>query len=143
MSRPADHSHSIRSVQLPSGKTIEVVHFPDPTVGQVGCGNEVARPQRAPDLQCCAACGGGLVHPTGWAPVGGNAWELTLRCPDCEHVRTGVFPGPVVARFDDDLDRGVDAMLHDLRRLVHANMEEDVERFCRALHAGAVLPEDF
>lgn len=142
MSRPADHSHSVRSVQLPSGKTIEVVYFPDTIVGPPAA--EVA-PERSRDegnLHHCRACDGGLVHPTDWAAVG-SSWEITLRCPSCEHVRTGVFNGTSVARFDDELDRGVESLIDDLRRLMHANMEEAVERFAVALHADAILPEDF
>ncbi len=138
MSRPADHSHSVRSVQLPSGKTIEVVYFPDTIVPEV----TPEHSQDGGDLHRCCACDGGLVHPTEWAAVG-SSWEITLRCPSCEHVRTGVFAGPAVARFDDELDRGVKSLIDDLRRLMHANMENAVERFAIALHADAVLPEDF
>ncbi len=35
------------------------------------------------------------------------------------------------------------AVLADLKRLSHANMAEDIERFVAALHAGHILPEDF
>jgi hypothetical protein len=34
-------------------------------------------------------------------------------------------------------------MLSDLRRLTHANMAEEIERFAAALHTDLILPEDF
>ena len=40
-------------------------------------------------------------------------------------------------------DRGTEALVRDLRRLAHANMEEEIERFTSALHAGHIQPEDF
>ncbi len=46
-------------------------------------------------------------------------------------------------RFDETLDRGTDALVSDLRRLAHADMQDDIERFVLALNAGHVLPEDF
>ena len=48
-----------------------------------------------------------------------------------------------VDRFDEVLDDGTDALVRDLKRLMRANMEDEVERFSAALHAGAILPEDF
>ena len=31
----------------------------------------------------------------------------------------------------------------DLKQLMHANMEEEIERFIAALYAGAIEPMDF
>jgi hypothetical protein len=49
----------------------------------------------------------------------------------------------VVDRFDEELDRGTEALVRDLKQLTRANMEEECERFIRALSADAILPEDF
>ena len=33
--------------------------------------------------------------------------------------------------------------MRDLKRLMHANMEEEIERFTTALEDDLILPEDF
>jgi hypothetical protein len=145
MSRRADHSHSVRKVVLPSGKTIEIVSFEDELV------DGLTRPAKRPDLadqpdevlHHCGTCASDLVYPLDWREAGARHWEVTLRCPNCEWVGTGVFSTEAVERFDTELDRGTESVITDLRRLIQANMEEDVERFAAALHAGYVLPEDF
>ena len=45
--------------------------------------------------------------------------------------------------FDEELDRGADALARDYKRLMRANMAEEIDRFVGALDAGAILPEDF
>ncbi len=68
---------------------------------------------------------------------------MTIRCPECEAFREGVFSQSAVEAFDEELDAGTDALMADYRHLMRANMAEEVERFASALDVGAVLPEDF
>jgi hypothetical protein len=145
MSKRPDHSHYVRRVVLPSGKTIEVVYFDD-TPGPTQQGNlpapAPARPEPT-DLHVCGSCGSDLVYPVEWDEAGATHWEVSLRCPNCEWSGTGIFEQDVVDRFDEELDRGTESLVRDLRRLIHANMEEDIERFVTALEAGHIVPEDF
>ncbi len=133
-----DHPHTVRRVVLPSGKTIEVVSFE-------AAESPAAPSQETPatDLHVCGDCRCALVYPTDWLEAGDTHWEVDLRCPNCEWTSTDVFPQEVVDRFDEELDRGTAAVERDLRSLTQANMEDEVERFCAALDAGHVLPEDF
>ena len=48
-----------------------------------------------------------------------------------------------VELFDEELDRGADALARDYKRLMRANMADEIDRFVGALDAGAILPEDF
>jgi hypothetical protein len=132
---PTQH---VRRVVLPSGKTIDVVYYEEhaeaPHAGQGAS---------SIDLSACADCGSQLVYPLDWDEAGPRHWEVTLRCPDCHAVHTGVFDQATVDRFDEALDDGTDALVRDLRRLMRANMEDEVERFVAALNADAILPEDF
>ena len=84
-----------------------------------------------------------LVYPVEWEEAGPTHWEVTLRCPNCEWTGTGIFEQDVVERFDEELDRGTEALVGDLKRLMQANMEDEIERFIAALAADADLPEDF
>ena len=125
-------SHRIKRVVLPSGKTIEVIHFGDvPAVPDQG------------ELHRCLECYSELVYPTRWREESEGSWEVTLRCPECEAVRQGVFSQTAVDAFDEELETGANALVADLRRLTHANMTAEGERFFAALAADAILPEDF
>ena len=68
---------------------------------------------------------------------------MLLHCPNCGVFREGTFTQQTVDGFDEELDRGADALARDYKRLIHANMAEEIERFVGALTADAILPEDF
>jgi predicted RNA-binding Zn-ribbon protein involved in translation (DUF1610 family) len=123
--------HSVRRIVLPSGRSIEVVRFHDP---------EHAVHE---GLHVCPECGSELVHPIGWGQISADHWELELYCPNCGLLRDGVFDQHDVAALEEHLDEGVNAILEDLKRLTHANMADEVDRFAAALQADLILPEDF
>jgi hypothetical protein len=140
MSQP--DRHNVRRVVLPSGKTIEVVYFEDAPAETEAAPEAPAAPPARP-INVCEDCGSGLVYPLDWQEADDHHWEMTLRCPECESVETGVYDFRSVESFEEELDRGTEQLVADLRRLSQANMEEDVARFAMALEADAVLPEDF
>lgn len=137
MTPSPDQPHAVRRVVLPSGKTIEVVYFADSEVS----GQTLTSP--GADLHVCPDCKSQLVYPTAWEESGEERWELLLRCPNCEWEAAGIFDRNTVERLDEELDRGTHALLTDLKQLMHANMEEEIERFIAALHADAIHPMDF
>jgi hypothetical protein len=143
MSNRPDHSRYVRRVVLPSGKTIEVVYFDDTAAAKAHRSLPATTQPERSDLHICGSCGSDLVHPVEWDEAGTTLWEVSLRCPNCEWSGTGIFEQDIVDRFDEELDRGTESLVRDLRRLVHANMEEDIDRFVTALHAGHIVPEDF
>jgi hypothetical protein len=144
MSHP-DHNHRVRRVVLPSGKTIEVVYFDDPPVPSepLPPAAHATAAETAEDLHVCTACGSELVYPVDWEEAGAEHWQVCLRCPDCEWSGHGTFSQSAVERFDEQLDRGTEAVVQDLRRLMHANMEDEIERFVSALAADHIVPDDF
>ena len=138
-----DPRHYVRRVVLPSGKTIEVVYFDDQAGSAPVAASAPMRDETVSDLHVCGACDSHLVYPTEWEEAGTTHWEVTLRCPNCEWTGTGIFEQELVERFDEELDRGTEALVRDLKRLAHANMEDEIERFITALEHDHVLPEDF
>jgi hypothetical protein len=138
MNRQPDSTPYVRRVVLPSGKVIEVVYFDDETTA-------ATRPpsQPAEHLHQCGTCDSELVYPVDWEEAGDTHWEVFLRCPNCEWTGTGVFEQDIVERFDEELDRGTEALVRDLKNLMQANMEDEIERFVSALAAGHIVPEDF
>jgi len=143
MSEHADNTPHVRRVVLPSGKTIEVVYFEEHPDLQGTTIEHIERRRADDDLHICASCQGEFVYPLEWEEASSTQWEVTLRCPSCEWIGTGVFDQGIVERFDEELDRGTEALVGDLKRLAAANMEEEIERFVSALEADALLPEDF
>jgi hypothetical protein len=141
MSRQADNRHYVRRVVLPSGKTIEVVYFDEQPLVATDPAADVAEVTQ--DLHICGSCDSHLVFPVEWDEAGATHWEVTLRCPNCEWHGTGVFEQAVVDRLDEELDRGTEALVADLKRLMHANMEDEIERFVAALDGDHILPDDF
>ena len=131
----------VKRVTLPSGKSIEVLYFSEPGSSQ----SAPAQPQPSADhrLHVCGECQSDLVYPTDWQEAGPDQWDVELRCPNCEWRGSGLFHQDVVEHFDDELDRGIDVLLSDYRALVSSNMEDEIDRFAKALDAGAILPADF
>jgi hypothetical protein len=138
-----DPRHYVRRVVLPSGKTIEVVYFEDQETVPVAATPVPAHDESIQDLHVCGSCASSLVYPTEWEEAGATHWEVTLRCPNCEWAGSGIFEQELVERFDEELDRGTEALVRDLKRLAHANMEDEIERFTTALAEDHIVPEDF
>jgi hypothetical protein len=137
MSQFADH-HSVRRVVLPGGKTVEVLSFDEHPVpaGQT-------TPVEVEGLHVCPSCASKLVAPIAWDEAGPAHWHVTLHCPNCDWLGRGVFDEELVERFDEELDRGTEALVRDLQRLMRANMEDEIDRFLTALEADQIWPMDF
>ena len=143
MDSHGDNTHFTKRVTLPSGKTIEVVYFADE--GFLPDPASPVQPHAEPhqDLHVCVECDSGLVYPVQWEEAGPENWSVLLHCPNCDVFREGVFTQDNVELFDEELDRGADALARDYKRLMRANMADEIDRFVGALSAGAILPEDF
>ncbi|MDO8211484.1 hypothetical protein [Conexibacter sp. CPCC 206217] len=138
MSRHADH-RSVRRVVLPSGKTIEILYFAAHPDSIDGPGTS----ETVEGLHVCPACASKLVAPVAWEEAGTSHWDVTLHCPNCDWLGSGVFDEELVERFDEELDRGTEALVRDLQRLMRANMEDEIDRFVAALGADQIWPMDF
>jgi hypothetical protein len=143
MESNGEQTHFTKRVTLPSGKTIEVVYFAEdaPAAGHQMPAHPPAEPVQ--DLHVCVDCDSELVYPVQWEEAGPENWSVLLHCPNCDVFREGVFTQDNVELFDEELDRGADTLARDYKRLMRANMADEIERFTGALAAGAILPEDF
>jgi hypothetical protein len=142
-----EQTHYVKRVLLPSGKTIEVVYFRDsaPVEAALPAPRTPDDPpaERHQELHVCMECASDLVYPVEWEESGDENWSVLLHCPNCDIYREGVFTQQTVEVFDEELDRGADALARDYKRLMRANMAEEIERFVGALDTGAIVPEDF
>jgi hypothetical protein len=147
--------HQLKRIVLPSGKTIEVVYFEhpaaappaDPVLSASPSEALVHKPAPSRDaeraLHVCPDCASDLVYPVQWEEADEAHWHITLRCPNCERNEEGVFGQAQCDGFDDELERGTDALTRDYKRLMTANLAEEIDRFASALGSDAILPEDF
>jgi threonine synthase len=128
-------SKPTKRIVLPSGKTIEVVYF-EHEVERIRTIEEApqARQQDGPlDLHLCPKCEKDRVFPVEWDEHDDEHWEMTLRCPDCEHWQVVIAPQIDCEEFDDKLEDGHDRLVRDYKRLLTANLAEEIERFSTAL----------
>ena len=58
-------------------------------------------------------------------------------------VGTGLLLQREVDHFDEELDRGGQELIEDLRALTRANMEEETDASPGRWRADSILPEDF
>jgi len=146
-----ENQRHVKRIVLPGGKQIEVVYFPElgresdaqdpvlPTEAEL----QALEPEVLDGLHFCPECCSDLVYPVDWSELGRGSWEVSLRCPDCEWHHTGEYAQDVLDSFDEELDRGTEVLMRDLKQLARANMAEQVDRFVAALEADAIQPMDF
>lgn len=97
-----------------------------------------------PGLHDCPACARPFVVPEGTREiVGVDHARVDLRCTNCGWHDTQVRADHELAALDGQLDRSYADLLWTLEVVWTANEEAAIERFGRALEAGAILPEDF
>jgi RNase P subunit RPR2 len=94
-------------------------------------------------MHSCPSCSSVLVQPVNWHEQGDAYWNVELRCPECEWWGRESYSQSEVDTFDEELDRGGQELIEDLRALTRANMEEEADRLAMALASDCILPEDF
>ncbi len=146
MARKRNSDRYPERIVLPSGKTIEVVRPAEAAAPSSGSDGPVVRGRaavRAEDPHLCPDCDCSLVYPVAWMAVPPERWSVDVRCPNCERREIVVLDQDVADRFDEELERGAETLMSDLKRLTLANMADHVDRFVAALGAGAIHPMDF
>ena len=94
-------------------------------------------------MHTCPSCSSTFVQPVRWFEQGEGQWHVDLRCPECEWWGRGAYAQAEVDRFDEELDRGGQELIEDLRCLTRSNMEDEADAFAMALESDSILPEDF
>ena len=98
----------------------------------------------AGDLHVCRGCGLGFVTATQLLDVLADGRRLVeLTCANCRLCVVGAHGHAALEALEDELERGYAQVCAACERLGRENEREEVETFVAALHAGAILPEDF
>jgi len=104
-----------------------------------------ARPRGAAgDLHICRGCGLGFVVPTQILDILDDGRRLVeLTCANCRLCVVGAHDHAALEALEDELEHGYAQVCAACERLARENEREQAEAFVAALHAGAILPEDF
>lgn len=108
-------------------------------------------PETSPDttppaaaLHLCPSCGSGMVQPLAWEPAGDrHTWRVWRRCPECEWRDQGVYGEAAIEAYDEELDRGAQALAAELRERQRENMAAMTATFVAALAADLINADDF
>lgn len=108
------------------------------------CAPALPAPDRAPcEVNVCPVCRSPLVHPLDWHRRGPSLWRITLRCPNCETVRTLMLDRQAVERLNRALYEGTEKLARQADQLTRRHFQEESDKFVAALDAGLILPIDF
>jgi hypothetical protein len=94
-------------------------------------------------LGLCRSCRSDLGYPRRCRRLSNDLWELELRCPECDTVWRAQGSTRELEGFDRTLAAGRAVIERHLREIDRIDREQEITRFCRALDADAILPEDF
>lgn len=84
------------------------------------------------------------MQPTRWEQTADRShWRLWRRCPECGWECDGVHGGGEIDAFDEELDRGAEALNGVLKALERESMENVAKSFATALQADLITADDF
>lgn len=96
-----------------------------------------------PAMGICPECGSDTVYPENWEENSRDDWLVTLCCPNCDHMREGIYDQASVEEFDVWLDDCQDELVAAYRTILRENMSAYVDKWVDALNADAIWPMDF
>jgi hypothetical protein len=100
-------------------------------------------PPVSADPLACPECGSRLLQLVDAEPHPPGGWNAQLECPECWATAERHLDDDTVEEFDRCFDDGIRVLVEELRRMTAQHMLDEIEHFAAALHADAILPEDF
>lgn len=91
----------------------------------------------------CERCFSDLVQPLGAESVSSDCVRLTLRCPECHHVRVGECDWNEAREFGRHFAHGKAALRRTYTELVDENFRDELDCIVLALHTELIGPDDF
>jgi hypothetical protein len=98
----------------------------------------------ATGLHVCPRCSSDLVQPTCWEQTAERSqWRLWRRCPECEWHCDAVHGEREIDAYDEELDRGTEALADELKARERESMEWIAAAFATALATDLITADDF
>jgi hypothetical protein len=163
----SDHECRIEFFVFPDGTEIEMLVFEQsserrrPRVERGGAPNRTPAQPRAAQAtksrteaeqpvtpttrepHVCPLCRSELVYPVDWQRTSDTAWQLRLRCPECETERAATLGRPEVEDFNRRLYYGSQELAQAAQEISRRNFEEEAAKLVAALELDLILPMDF
>ncbi|HSL95757.1 MAG TPA: hypothetical protein VLA35_07570 [Thermoleophilia bacterium] len=152
---------------FPDGTEIEMLVFEQLSEGRQPRIERAAAPHRAPvpprtaqatkprpaadepvtpttrEPHVCPLCRSELVYPVDWQRTSDTAWQLRLRCPECETERDATLGRPEVEDYNRRLYYGSQELAQAAQEISRRNFEEEAAKLVAALELDLILPMDF
>jgi hypothetical protein len=91
----------------------------------------------------CERCFSDLVQPIEAKAEQAGTVKLTLRCPECEHVRVGQCTWEEARAFGRSFAKGKAELRIAYTELADENFRDELDCFVLALHTDLIGPDDF
>lgn len=93
--------------------------------------------------EICEMCFSDLVQPIGAEADTGGTVTMTLRCPECHHVRTGECSWEEARAYSRHFAAGKADLRLLYNELAGENFRDELDCFVLALHTDLIGPDDF
>ncbi len=93
--------------------------------------------------EICEICFSDLVQPMDAATSSSGTVRLTLRCPECHHVRVGECSWDEAREFGRKFAAGKASLRSTYDELTAENFRDELDCIVLALHTGLIGPDDF
>lgn len=93
--------------------------------------------------EICERCFSHLVQPVDAATHSHGTVRLTLRCPECGHVREGECSWEEARAFGRHFAAGKAELRIAYHELADENFRDELDCFVLALHTDLIGPDDF
>jgi hypothetical protein len=93
--------------------------------------------------EICEICFSDLIQPVDAKASSAGTVCLTLRCPECHHVRVGECSWEEAREFGRHFAKGKAELRVHHKRLADENLRDEVDCLVVALHADLIGPDDF
>jgi hypothetical protein len=97
----------------------------------------------SPGPEVCEICFSDLVQPVEAKAEHSGTVRLTLRCPECDHVRVGECTWDEAREFGRHFAAGKAELRIMYQELAAEAFSDEIDRLVLALHAGLIGPDDF
>lgn len=93
--------------------------------------------------EICEVCFSDLVQPVDTQASSAGSVLLTLRCPECHHVRVGECGWDEAREFGRKFASGKAKLRATCEELSAENFRDELDCIVLALYAGLIGPDDF
>jgi hypothetical protein len=93
--------------------------------------------------EVCEICFSDLVQPVDAKAHAAGSVRLTLRCPECHHVRIGECSWEEAREFGRHFAKGKAQLRGHYERLADENLRDELDCLVLALHTDLIGPDDF